>query len=104
MPFLHPRLGHRSSQSESRTASNVLCLVLVSDSLVKVHLEGPENGKTPGDCSPGACFAKVASVFAIIRKTLRSRVLRLTGDRLRWAIPARLDAVFTRHFPDFYTF
>jgi hypothetical protein len=49
----------------------------------------PEDSKTPGDCSPGVSFAKVASVFAIIRKTLWSRVLRLFKGCLRWAISAR---------------
>ena len=27
----------------------------------------PEDSKTPGDCSPGVCFAKVASILRLIR-------------------------------------
>ncbi len=65
---------------------------------------GPEDSKTPGDCSPGVCLAKVASVFAIIRKTLSSRVLRLLEVRLKLTILERLEPVFTRHFRHSYTF
>jgi hypothetical protein len=39
-----------------------------------------------------------------VARLIELRVLRLFKGRLKWAIPASPRGIFTRHFPDVYTF